>query len=183
RSGSAPRRVDPAHQHSVGDDSARGRNHSAQAVRIQLDQASSGHRSWPAVRASWLRDRSPVSRRVGNAGARRHVSVVGRRVDRATERRRAHWLEVALSRVSLTPPGIFPDPAGISAFKENVMSRLKALLMVVACVGVAAGATIHASRHDHTLVITMTNDRDNNEIKVYDADSHALLQTLSTQGK
>src|SRR5215510_10080489 len=29
----------------------------------------------------------------------------------------------------------------------------------------------------------MTNDPNTNEIKVYDADSHALLQTLSTHGK
>ena len=34
-----------------------------------------------------------------------------------------------------------------------------------------------------TLVVTMTNDQDANQIKVYDAESHALLQTLSTHGK
>jgi len=33
------------------------------------------------------------------------------------------------------------------------------------------------------LVVTMTNDQDSNEIKIYDAESHALLQTLSTHGK
>ena len=63
------------------------------------------------------------------------------------------------------------------------MDRLKALCLVVAYLGIAAGATMYASDHDRTLVVTMTNDRENNEIKVYDADSHALLQTLSTHGK
>ena len=64
------------------------------------------------------------------------------------------------------------------------MSRLKVLCTVVACVVAAAGATrIHASGHDRTLVVTMTNDPDTNEIKVYDAGSHVLLQTLSTHGK
>ena len=64
------------------------------------------------------------------------------------------------------------------------MSRLRVLCTVVACLAAAAGATrIHASGHDRTLVVTMTNDPDTNEIKVYDADSHALLQTLSTHGK
>lgn len=64
------------------------------------------------------------------------------------------------------------------------MSRLKVTCTVVACLAVAAGVTrIHASAHDRTLVVTMTNDSDQNEIKVYDADTHALLQTLSTHGK
>ena len=56
------------------------------------------------------------------------------------------------------------------------MSRLRFLCTIVACVAVAAGAArIHASGHERTLVVTMTNDPDTNEIKVYDADSHALL--------
>jgi hypothetical protein len=55
---------------------------------------------------------------------------------------------------------------------------------IVACLVTAAEATrIHASGHDRTLVVTMTNDPSINQIKVYDADSHALLQTLSTHGK
>ena len=46
----------------------------------------------------------------------------------------------------------------------------------VACFAIATATTgIHASRHERTLVVTMTNDQDSNEIKVYDADSHALL--------
>lgn len=64
------------------------------------------------------------------------------------------------------------------------MFRLKIVCAAAACLVVAAGATrIHASGHDRTLVVTMTNDPDTNQIKVYDAESHALLQTLSTHGK
>src|SRR5262245_6897257 len=63
------------------------------------------------------------------------------------------------------------------------MIRMK-VFAAVACLALAAGAThIHASAHDRTLVVTMTNDPKPNELKVYDADSHALLQTLSTHGK
>jgi DNA-binding beta-propeller fold protein YncE len=64
------------------------------------------------------------------------------------------------------------------------MSRLKIVYTALACLIVAAGTTrIHASGHERTLVVTMTNDADSNQIKVYDADSHALLQTLSTHGR
>ena len=64
------------------------------------------------------------------------------------------------------------------------MSRLKVLSAAIACLAVAAGVTgIHARANGRTLVVTMTNDADANEIKVYDASSHALLQTLSTHGK
>ncbi len=64
------------------------------------------------------------------------------------------------------------------------MFKLKTVCTAVACLAIAAGATpIHASGHGRTLVVTMTNDPDRNEIKVYDAESHALLQTLSTHGK
>ena len=48
---------------------------------------------------------------------------------------------------------------------------------------VSGGAPLHADRRGLTLVVTMTNDPDLNLIKVYDADTHALLQTLSTRGK
>ena len=58
------------------------------------------------------------------------------------------------------------------------MSAALALLAIaVTTVG------IHADGHQRTLVVTMTNDQNSNEIKVYDAESHALLQTLSTHGK
>ncbi len=65
------------------------------------------------------------------------------------------------------------------------MSRLKMLSSVAACVcAIAATATgLHANRHGRTLVVTMTNDPQINQIKVYDADSRVLLQTLSTHGK
>jgi len=65
------------------------------------------------------------------------------------------------------------------------MPRLKVLYATVAVLALAAGgAGIHASdRHGRTLVITMTNDPNANQLRVYDAQSHVLLQTLSTHGK
>jgi hypothetical protein len=70
-------------------------------------------------------------------------------------------------------------------FEENVMSRRKMLGVIVAFVAFAAGgAGIHASGgHGLTLVVTMTNDPNDNQLRVYDAQSHVLLQTLSTHGK
>jgi hypothetical protein len=70
-------------------------------------------------------------------------------------------------------------------FEENVMSRRNVLGVLAAIVAVAAGgAGIDASGgHGRTLVVTMTNDPNANELRVYDAQSHVLLQTLSTQGK
>ncbi len=50
--------------------------------------------------------------------------------------------------------------------------------------GIAAAATSARAEHrDFTLAVTMTNDPSANQIKVYDANSGALLQTLSTHGK
>lgn len=65
------------------------------------------------------------------------------------------------------------------------MFRLKVVgAAAVACFALATGAArIHASGHDVTLVVTMTNDPETNQINVYDADSRDLLQTLSTHGK
>jgi hypothetical protein len=69
-------------------------------------------------------------------------------------------------------------------FEENVMSRLMMVCTATALIAFAAGGSrIEADSHDRTLVVTMTNDPDSNQIKVYDADSRALLQTLSTHGK
>jgi hypothetical protein len=63
-------------------------------------------------------------------------------------------------------------------------SRFRVLSAALAFLAIAAvTAEIHASGHRRTLVVTMTNDQNSNEIKVYDAESHALLQTLSTHGK
>jgi hypothetical protein len=56
--------------------------------------------------------------------------------------------------------------------------------MAIACFAIAAATDgIRASGHGRTLVVTMTNDQNANQIKVYDAASHVLLQTLSTHGK
>jgi hypothetical protein len=73
---------------------------------------------------------------------------------------------------------------GYSDVQENVMSRSNVLCAAVACFAFAAGGDgIHASGHGRTLVVTMTNDPNVNQIKVYDADSHVLLQTVSTHGR
>ena len=64
-------------------------------------------------------------------------------------------------------------------FKRNVLG------VIVAGVAFAAGGTgiRAAGGHERTLVVTMTNDRTANQLKVYDAQSHELLQTLSTHGQ
>jgi hypothetical protein len=64
-------------------------------------------------------------------------------------------------------------------FKRNMLG------VIVACVAFAAGGTgiRAAGRHQQTLVVTMTNDPTANQIHVYDAQSHVLLQTLSTHGQ
>jgi hypothetical protein len=54
-----------------------------------------------------------------------------------------------------------------------------ALLLVFA----VSAANLRADHRDPTLVVTMTNDPVINQIKVYDADTHVLIQTLSTRGK
>jgi hypothetical protein len=48
---------------------------------------------------------------------------------------------------------------------------------------VASAPILRAERPGRTLVVTATNDPAENRIDVFDADSHALVQTLSTQGK
>jgi hypothetical protein len=64
------------------------------------------------------------------------------------------------------------------------MFRLKTLYVTTAIIALAATATsIHASSQSRTLVVTMTNDAKKNEINVYDAQNHALLQQLSTEGE
>jgi hypothetical protein len=64
------------------------------------------------------------------------------------------------------------------------MFRFRVLSSAVAFVAiVAATAGIHASGQKRTLVVTMTNDQDANQIKVYDAANGVLLQTLSTHGR
>src|SRR6478609_10587565 len=65
------------------------------------------------------------------------------------------------------------------------MSKRKVLGAIVGVLAFAAGSSgIHASENDeHTLIVTMTNDPDANQIRVYDAASHVLIQTLSTHGQ
>jgi len=64
------------------------------------------------------------------------------------------------------------------------MPRVRTVYTGVACLAILAGATrIHASGGARTFVITSTNDAETNQIAVYDADTHALAQTLSTHGK
>src|SRR5439155_21208724 len=67
--------------------------------------------------------------------------------------------------------------------QENNMSKLvtscSASLLVIA----ASVAVVRAEHHGLTLAVVMTNDPVSNQIKVYDAKTKVLLQTLSTQGK
>ncbi len=64
------------------------------------------------------------------------------------------------------------------------MTRLKALGTVATLLLVfAASSLVRADRRERTLIVTMTNDPVTNQIKVYDADTRVLLQTLSTHGK
>ena len=64
------------------------------------------------------------------------------------------------------------------------MSRLVSFCSAAALLMCATGvANVQAGRRAVTLAVIMTNDPLANQIKVYDVDTHALLQTLSTQGK
>lgn len=64
-------------------------------------------------------------------------------------------------------------------FKRKVLGVIAGVLAFA-----AGGSGIYASGNDeHTLIITMTNDPVANQIRVYDAASHALLQSLSTHGQ
>jgi hypothetical protein len=64
------------------------------------------------------------------------------------------------------------------------MSRLASVCSAVALfVCVAGVAHIQADHRAVTLAVTMTNDPASNQIKVYDADTRVLLQTLPTRGK
>ena len=64
------------------------------------------------------------------------------------------------------------------------MTRLKTLSSITALLVVFASPwSVRADHRDRTLVVTMTNDPLANQIKVYDADTRVLLQTLSTHGR
>jgi hypothetical protein len=64
------------------------------------------------------------------------------------------------------------------------MSRLKGFCSAAVLFALATGvANLQAGPRPVTLAVIMTNDPTSNEIKVYDVGTHALLQTLSTQGQ
>jgi hypothetical protein len=64
------------------------------------------------------------------------------------------------------------------------MSRLVALCSTAALLVFAASVSnLHAEHRGLTLAVIMTNDPASNQIKVYDASTKILLQTLSTHGK
>ena len=66
---------------------------------------------------------------------------------------------------------------GVKMKKKLYMFLCAALLLTVATV------SIQAENDGRTLAVTMTNDPAANQIKVYDAATMSLLQTLSTNGK
>ncbi len=63
------------------------------------------------------------------------------------------------------------------------MFRLTALCGAAALALAAGASNAHAENGGRTLVVAMTNDPVANQLVVYDAGTHALLQTLSTHGK
>jgi len=67
----------------------------------------------------------------------------------------------------------------------SISGRLSSLIGLISTgLIVGIGTTSHlGAKQDVTLVVTMTNDATSNEIKVYDAATNALIQTLSTQGQ
>jgi hypothetical protein len=54
---------------------------------------------------------------------------------------------------------------------------------VVAVLAFSSRPAVHAKNDNPTLAVVMTNDAVTNEIKVYDAQTKALLQTLPTNGQ
>jgi len=63
------------------------------------------------------------------------------------------------------------------------MSKKVSLFSAILLVLAASVAVARAEHHGLTLAVLMTNDPVSNQIKVYDAKTKVLLQTLSTQGK
>ena len=62
----------------------------------------------------------------------------------------------------------------------KVMKRAGAVTLLA--LSAAVSFAVHAKHGDLTLAVTMTNDPSTNQIKVYDAATGALLQTLPTGG-
>lgn len=64
------------------------------------------------------------------------------------------------------------------------MSKVLTVFSIAAVmVAVSGAAVVRADQQERPLAVVMTNDPDSNQIKVYDAQNGALLQTLPTQGK
>ena len=63
------------------------------------------------------------------------------------------------------------------------MSKFITCFSVLLVAASAGAGFAHAHPTDRTLAVVMTNDLNANQIKVYDATTRALLQTLSTQGR
>jgi hypothetical protein len=63
---------------------------------------------------------------------------------------------------------------------SKFLARIGAALVLASAISAAPAS---ADSHDVTLAVTMTNDPTTNAIQVYDAGTHAWLQTLPTQGK
>lgn len=59
----------------------------------------------------------------------------------------------------------------------------KSVTAAVVTGAVLSGGLAEAARHERTLAIVMTNDAKANAVKVYDAESGAILQTLPTLGQ
>jgi hypothetical protein len=62
------------------------------------------------------------------------------------------------------------------------MSNWRVVAGTVSVLASALAISVQAERHELTLAVIMTNDPITNQVKVYDAASHALLQTLPTGG-
>jgi len=63
------------------------------------------------------------------------------------------------------------------------MSKFVTVWSAVLLLGAAGVLNAQADHRGRTLAVVMTNDPDANQIRVYDAETKALLQTLSTDGK
>jgi hypothetical protein len=74
------------------------------------------------------------------------------------------------------------DEKNTRQMKETIVFKPIAIFSAVVLALAASGANVHAQRHGLTLVVTMTNDLAPNEIKVYEAATKTLLQTLPTDG-
>src|SRR5262245_19168539 len=73
--------------------------------------------------------------------------------------------------------------ANVRSCEGGNMSKAVAVLGAVVVLLGARTANVQAEHRGATLVVIMTNDPYANQIKVYDARTQVLLQTLSTRGK